>query len=116
MLKISSTQYNTLSAHSKRNFEERLALWLIDRFSTQFTQDEAEKLAHQAIAKCSSYDIQVEKNVTYMAERMVTEGINFEHLPSNEYAKKILDDNTIAGDDKIYDIYKHELATSLLSN
>lgn len=57
MFNVRSSQQAALSTQTKKNFEERLTQWLIDKFSGQFNQDEAKTLATQAIKKCCLYTV-----------------------------------------------------------
>lgn len=116
MLKITTTQYDLLSQQSQINFEQRLTQWLVEKFNEQFDKNEAQILARQAIDKSQRYGLQTEKDIGYIAERMFMEGVEFEHQPQNHFVKNILINNALAGNDKIYEIYKYELELSFDQN
>ncbi|NQZ06104.1 MAG: hypothetical protein HRT35_02995 [Algicola sp.] len=114
MIKISSIQISNLAVQSKEEFQVGLGKRLNDRFPRQLNKDEALNMADQAIAKSNSYGINTEKDITYIAERMFTEGLNFEHIQMNKYVLEVLENDSLPGDEKIYEIYKHELELNLL--
>lgn len=111
MLKITATQYQQLNQSTQTLFQQRLSLHLKDTWGTAFSDSEYDEFSRLAIEKCHQYQIVGQKDVTYVAQRMLTEGLAFDQ--QNPMVNQVLNDMTIPGEQKIYTIYKYEVAATL---
>lgn len=116
MLVLRENQIRTLQQAALENFKTCAHTDLSERYQAKLQAHHAgylSDLIEYGIAKCDAYGITHQDDVIEVLERMIAQGLDFEHAPRNGYVLAIFRDSHIPGDQKVYEVTKREVAAAL---
>lgn len=105
---IRNDQMSQLSDHMKKSFEDRMVKHLNDHFphKTQPMGEEAvRKSIRKGIERADGYFVERERDVAKFVNLMFLIHPEFEMQPEMAWSKAILQDRTLAGEQKINKLY-----------
>ena len=103
-LKIRPEQMKEFNEHVSLQFENNMLDYLQEEYPQEakfYSSEELRQLVKSGIEKAVSYGITIKRDAADYITLMLLHGADFEHLPQNQWALEILEDEDMAGGTKI---------------